>query len=117
MKCDVSFVSAASLKLNDLLVDLSHFFQNLDRFTSLVTFSTTGRRTDNVVLLEGYHACYPIVSQRSTMLNAAALPRSHRVPPGGHVAVSGLSERISYIEGPISSIQDPYDAMHEAKTT
>jgi hypothetical protein len=85
MKCDVSFVSAASLKLNDILVDLSHFLQNLDRFTSFVTFSTTGRRTDNVVLLEGYHACYPIVSQRSTTKRRCSPPLALSA------AVSGLS--------------------------
>jgi hypothetical protein len=33
---------------NDLL-DLSYFFPNLDRFTSLFTLSTTARRTDDVV--------------------------------------------------------------------
>jgi hypothetical protein len=38
MKYDVSSVSAASLKLNYLLVGLSHFLQNLDRYSSLVTF-------------------------------------------------------------------------------
>jgi hypothetical protein len=64
MKCDVSSVSAASLKLNVLSVNLSHFLQNLDWFTSFVTLANTGRRTDNVVLLDAYHACYPIVNQR-----------------------------------------------------
>lgn len=86
-------MSAASLKLKDLLSSCRTLFKTLVGWSLFSLFSQLSLDAPNVVLLDGYDACYyPIVSQRSTRSAATpcVTPGSHRVPPAvtaGYVIV------------------------------